>query len=452
MTGPASPRRGGVVIGIALVVLGGAALLAQTTGISIGWPAWIIVPGVALILGAVAVGGSGGSGMAAIGGILTMVGVVLAVQEANDLYQTWAYAWALVAPGGVGLGLAIYGLLTGRREDLRGGLGALFVGIVLFLVGFLFFEGVLDLSDGYFGDLADVAVPLLIVGAGVVVLVGAFVPGPWRASTTPPSGGGGTGGTAGGAGAAGVGASAAAAGGGAPGAGWAAASGADGAGGAAPGAGAGGAAATGRPDAGSQRLAVPLEDATDAEVMVTFGAGHLHVGVAGPGLLVDGEYTGGVNVERGGGPGRVRLSAPTRPTSWAWDRAPYGWTMGLTAEVPLRLRVETGASDADLDLSALQVVELRLRTGASETRVTLPAAAGYTRVDAEGGAASIRFRVPDGVAARIRSTMALASSDVDTARFPRNAAGSAWESPDFEGAANRVEIEARGGVGSVSVR
>ena len=448
MTGSASPRRGGIVIGIALVVLGGAALLVQTTGISIGWPAWIIVPGVALILGAVAVGGPGGSGMAAIGGILTMVGVVLAVQEANDLYQTWAYAWALVAPGGVGLGLAIYGLLTGRRDDLRGGLGAMFVGIVLFLVGFLFFEGVLDLSDGHFGDLADVAVPLLIVGAGVVVLVGAFVPGPWRASTTPPSGGG-TGGWASGG----------------------AAPGADGAGGAA--AGAGGAAPGGgrgsrRGWRGGGRCCICRGDRPTRRGLAAagrparrrrgrrgdghFGAGHLHVGVAGPGLLVDGEYTGGVNVERGGGPGRVRLSAPTRPTSWAWDRAPYTWTMGLTAEVPLRLRVETGASDADLDLSALQVVELRLRTGASETRVTLPAAAGYTRVDAEGGAASIRFRVPDGVAARIRSTMALASSDVDTARFPRNAAGSAWESPDFESAANRVEIEARGGVGSVSVR
>jgi hypothetical protein len=446
MTGPASPRRGGIVVGIALVLLGGAALLAQATGMSIGWPAWIIVPGVALILGAVAVGGAGGSGMAAIGGILTMVGVVLAVQEANDLYRTWAYAWALVAPGGVGLGLAIYGLLTGRREDLRGGLGAMFVGIVLFLVGFLFFEGVLDLSDGHFGDLAEVAVPLLIVGAGVVVLVGAFVPGPWRASKTALNGGGAAAGASSGWAAAGG--AATGAGSTAPNAGGAAAGGPS-AGAGAP-AGVGSAAAD--PAGVAQRLAVPLEGAMDAEVMVTFGAGHLRTGVAGPGLLVDGEYTGGVNVERGGGPGRIRLSAPTRPTSWTWDRAPYAWTMGLTAEVPLRLRVETGASDADLDLSALQVVELRLRTGASEARVTLPAAAGHTRVDAEGGAASIRFRVPDGVAARIRSTMALASSDVDTARFPRNAAGSAWESPDFEGAANRVEIEVRGGVGSVSVR
>jgi hypothetical protein len=410
MTGPASPRRGGIVIGSALILLGGAALLVQVSGISIGWPIWIIVPGIALILGAVAVGGPGGSGMASVGGIVTMAGIVLAVQEEYDLYQTWAYAWALVAPGGVGLGLAIYGLFTGRRDDLRGGLGALFAGIAIFLVGFLFFEGVLDLSDGQFDDLTDVAVPLLLVGMGAIVLIGAFTPGPWRGPSVVPGDAGARASTE------------------------------------------GGGTGTGSVSGAPERLAVPLEGAGDAEVMVTFGAGHLRLGAAGPGLLVDGEYAGGVKVERGGGPGRVRLSPPSPPAGWTWDSAPYTWTMGVTAEVPLRLRVESGAADAQLDLSTLRLAELRLRTGASDTSVTLPAAAGMTRVDAEGGAASIRFRVPDGVAARVRSSIALGSSDVDLVRFPRNAAGGGWESPDFETAANRVEIHVRGGIGSVSVR
>ena len=410
MTGTASPRRGGIVLGTALVLVGGAALLVQVSGISIGWPIWIIVPGVALILGAVAVGGPGGSGMASVGGIVTMTGIVLAVQEAYGLYETWAYAWALVAPGGVGLGLVVYGLLTGRRDDLRGGLGALFAGLAIFLVGFLFFEGVLDLSDGQFDDLTDVAVPLLLVGMGAVVLLGAFIPGPWRGSSGVPADAGARAATE------------------------------------------GGETVTGSASGDPERLAVPLEGAADAEVMVTFGAGHLRLGAAGAGLLVDGEYAGGVKVERGGGPGRVRLSPPSPPAGWTWDRAPYTWTMGVTAEVPLRLRVESGAADAQLDLSTLRLAELRLRTGASDTSVTLPAAAGLTRVDAEGGAASIRFRVPDGVAARVRSSIALGSSDVDLVRFPRNAAGNGWESPDFETAANRVEIEVRGGIGSVSVR
>lgn len=410
MTERASPQRGGLILGFVLILLGGAALLVQVGGLSIGWPIWIIVPGVALVLGAVAVGGTGGSGMATAGGIVTMVGVVLAVQEAADLYQTWAYAWALVAPGGVGVGLTVYGLLTRRGDDLRSGLGALFVGVVIFLVGFLFFEGVIGLSGERFGNLADIAVPLALVVIGVVVLVGAFIPGPWRhpaivipdvqdRATTEPGNGG---------------------------TGWAAPV----------------------PD----KLAIPLEGAGDAEVMVTFGAGHLRIGAAAAGMLVDGTFAGGVRVERGGGPGRVRLAPPAPPSGWAPNRAPYTWTMGVSGEVPLRLRVDSGAADADLDLGGLRLAELRLRTGASETRIALPAAAGFTRVDAEGGAAAIRFRVPDGVAARIRSSIALGTSDVDAVRFPRTAAGDAWESPDFATAANRVEIEVRGGIGSVSVR
>ncbi len=410
MTGRASPQPGGLIIGVAFILLGGAALLVQAGGLSIGWPIWIIAPGIALLLGAVAVGGSGGAGMATAGGIVTMVGVVVAAQEAEDLHQTWAYAWALVAPGGIGVGLTVYGLLTRRGDDLRSGLGALFVGVVLFLVGFLFFEGVVGLSGDRFASLTDVAVPLALVVIGVVVLVGAFVPGPWRRPAVlvtdtrePATAEPGDGGT-----------------------GWAAPA----------------------PDL----LAIPLEGAGDAEVMVTFGGGHLRIGAAAPGMLVDGTFTGGVRVERGGGPGRARLAPPAPPSGWVLNREPYTWTMGVSGEVPLRLRVESGAADAELDLGGLRLAELRLRTGASETRVTLPATAGYTRVDAEGGAAAIRFRVPDGVAARIRSSIALGSSDVDTARFPRNAEGSAWESPDFATAANRVEIDVRGGVGSVAVR
>ncbi len=396
MTSTARHQRGALVIGVGLILLGAAALLVQLGDVRLEWPAWIILPGVALLVGAFAVGGSGGTGMASVGGIVTMVGIVLAAQETYGLYQTWAYAWALVAPGGVGLGLALYGLLARRADDLRGGLSALAVGIVIFLVGFLFFEGVVNLSDGRFSELTDLAVPLLLVGIGVIVLVGALIPGPWRRPPAHPAG------------------------------------------------------PAGLATPVSERLDLGLDGTPDAEVMVTFGAGRLAIAQAAPGMLVDGTCEGGVKAERGA-PGRVRLSPPA-PSNLSWNRAPYTWRIGLTGEVPLSLRVETGAADSELDLSALRLGELRLRTGASDTRITLPAAAGFTHVDAEGGAAAIRFRVPDGVAARIRTTIALGSSDVDTARFPRTPAGDAWQSPDYETAANRVEIGVRGGVGSVSVR
>jgi hypothetical protein len=90
-----------------------------------------------------------------------------------------------------------------------------------------------------------------------------------------------------------------------------------------------------------------------------------------------------------------------------------------------------------------------LQTGASETRVLLPRAAGATRVRAEAGAASLILEVPAGVAARIRTRMALGNSRVDEARFPR--VGDGYESPDYATAVNRIDVDVQGGVGSVRI-
>ena len=279
--------RGALVVGALLIVLGAAALAIQVSGVTIGWPAWVILPGLAMLVAAFALPEPGGSGLAAAGGVVTAVGTVLAVQDASGTYASWAYAWALVAPGGVGVGLLLYGLLTRRGDIARGGLASLVTGIVLFLVGFLFFEGLLHLDGDRFSNLTGVSAPIVIMGLGAAILVGAIVPGPWRRRSWPP----------------------------------------------APGVGPAAWASSGRDDPvrgrgvehrwqRPQALALSLDGAADAEVRVSFGAGTLVVGPAASGLLVDGTFEGGVATTPAG-PGRVRLATP-HPASWSWDwgRAP----------------------------------------------------------------------------------------------------------------------------------
>jgi hypothetical protein len=197
----------------------------------------------------------------------------------------------------------------------------------------------------------------------------------------------------------------------------------------------------------TETLSLPLGSASDAEVRIRFGAGSLATRPAAAGSLVDGEYRGGV-IHRVLGPGRVELSQDTR-YGMPWINHESTWTVGLTAAVPLDLRVDGGASRAVLDLRDLQLRSLELQTGASETRVLLPRAAGASTVRAQAGAASLTFEVPQGVAARIRSKMALGSAQIDQARFP--ASGGGHESPDYATTANRVEISIEGGLGSVRV-
>lgn len=197
----------------------------------------------------------------------------------------------------------------------------------------------------------------------------------------------------------------------------------------------------------TETLVIPLAGVAAAGVRIQFGAGTLTTRRAAAGNLVDGDFTGGV-LHTVVAPGRVELRQDTR-YGLPWLERGSNWTVGLTADVPLDLRVDAGASKSVLDLRDLLVRGLELHTGASDIRVLLPRAAGMTTVRADSGAASLTFEVPSGVAARIRTRMAIASTQVDQARFPPTAGG--YESPDFATAANRVEIDTQGGVGSVRV-
>lgn len=201
---------------------------------------------------------------------------------------------------------------------------------------------------------------------------------------------------------------------------------------------------------------VPLENARRARIILQHGAGRLdvHAG-AEMGNLLEGDFGGGLNLnsQRNGDLLDVRLSIPAQvfPFGIGWGPGyTLNWSLGLTRDIPLSLDIEGGANESRLDLSELRVTDLRIRSGASSTTVTLPANAGQTRASIESGAASVRLTVPPGVAARIRSRSGLSSITVDQARFPRQ--GDIYQSPDYEAAANRVDIDLQSGVGSIDVR
>lgn len=197
----------------------------------------------------------------------------------------------------------------------------------------------------------------------------------------------------------------------------------------------------------SETLVLPIGSATVAAVRIQYGAGELTTHVAAAGNLVDGQFVGGVS-HREDGPGRVELRQDT-DHGWPWFDRRFAWDVGLTGELPLDLRVDGGATRMVLDLRDLKVRSLELHTGASGTRVLLPRAAGATAVRAEAGAAELVFEVPSGVAARIRSRMVLGSTQIDQGRFPPTAGG--YESIDYATAANRIDIDVQGGVGSLRV-
>jgi hypothetical protein len=127
----------------------------------------VIIPGLTLlIVGFVSLG----TGAAIPGGILTMVGLVLAYQNSTQNWSSWAYAWALVAPGGVGVGLFLQGLRERSSGMIRQGRSLMFIAALIFMVGFVFFESILNISGMNDQPVVRGALPALLIVIGILLL------------------------------------------------------------------------------------------------------------------------------------------------------------------------------------------------------------------------------------------------------------------------------------------
>jgi hypothetical protein len=209
----------------------------------------------------------------------------------------------------------------------------------------------------------------------------------------------------------------------------------------------------------SENVSVPLQGAARADVRIRHGAGRLALrGGAGPDVLAAGSFTGGMRHQesRQGDTLDVEMRVPE--DLWMnfggpWIFGPWTpilWDVQMNDRIPMTLDLETGAGESKLDLSGMKVEDIRLKTGASSTEMTLPARAGKTKVKVISGAASVVLRIPDGVAARVAVESGLAGIIVDQNRFPRSGGG--YQSADYNRAENSVDIKIETGVGAVEIR
>ena len=159
------------VLGVVLVLVGLLALMGQLLLVNVAafiWPLYIIGPGVLAFVFSIAADSELAEPFAMLSGILTMVGLVLLYQSVTNHWVSWAYAWALVAPFGPGLGEALYGRFRRRGNAVKTGASLMNIGLIIFLVGLIFFELILNIS-GY--GLGFIGWPVLFIELGILYLL-----------------------------------------------------------------------------------------------------------------------------------------------------------------------------------------------------------------------------------------------------------------------------------------
>jgi hypothetical protein len=204
----------------------------------------------------------------------------------------------------------------------------------------------------------------------------------------------------------------------------------------------------------SESASIDLQGATSARLKLNHGAGELkiHSG-ASANEFAHGTFVGGLDhkASRDGD----RLEVRMKPAREFLDFPSFGqnsqldWDVALNPDIPLDLSMNLGANKSTIDLSGMNITNLDVDTGASDTNIILPSK-GRFRADLDFGAASMVITIPDGMSARIRSTVVAGDMHVDTSRFPRNSGY--YQSPDFETAVNAVDLTIDGGAASVKIK
>jgi hypothetical protein len=160
-------------LGGLLLLLGIVVLLGQAFELDlgrVGWPFFVIVPGLGLLGLGLAATGRLGEVLATVGGVVTMAGLVLLVQNATDRFDTWAYAWALVVLVGAGLGRWLVGVVRGRGDLAASGGWLIAAGLVAFVVFAVFFEVVIGIGGRPVGAGGRYALAALLIVAGLILL------------------------------------------------------------------------------------------------------------------------------------------------------------------------------------------------------------------------------------------------------------------------------------------
>ncbi len=238
----------------------------------------------------------------------------------------------------------------------------------------------------------------------------------------------------------------------------------------------------------TSNLSEMLEGATSVRVDISSGPGHLTIDrlAAGEPVLASGtleyfEQQGppARSLDSQGGQATLAVKAGKGSVGQSWLRLPwagcggaYEWQVHLNPAVPSDITAHSGGGNVKLDLARMAITHLVAESGGGNVEVALPdnaaslgatvrtgggnvrvevghGTSGNNAVEATSGAGNVVVLIPSGIAARIHARSGLGKVALDS-RFAKIEKDT-YQSPDYDSAANRVEITVRSGAGNVSV-
>ena len=161
-------RPAALLQGFILLAVGVVIILLQPE-VPDSWPLFLLGPSILAVNASLRVRSWGGQVLTLASCAVLTAAAVLFQQAIIDYYRSWAYAWALVVPGAVGGGLLLRRAVWGL-PPMGFGLWFLVLGIGIFLVGWVVFEGVIGIGGLKHPEMVRAGLPALFVFLGLLFL------------------------------------------------------------------------------------------------------------------------------------------------------------------------------------------------------------------------------------------------------------------------------------------
>ena len=161
---------------------------------------------------------------------------------------------------------------------------------------------------------------------------------------------------------------------------------------------------------------------------------------------------------------RARLTGPEPTVTVAGNAIdiayrgvrPLGWRrqsadVALNTSIPWRFDVDAGVAYLTADLRGLKLTAVNVSGGASRMDLRLPRPSGTVSIHIRGGAATVSIRRPAGVAVRVVVPDGAADVQFDERRIGPIDSQTPLQSPDYDSATDRYDVDGRGGVAQLII-
>jgi hypothetical protein len=205
---------------------------------------------------------------------------------------------------------------------------------------------------------------------------------------------------------------------------------------------------------GVSQISEPLDVVEQASLEVDFAAGQLDITtLSDSSSLIEGHLQLATRrrpaweIDRKGDRADMTLAYKRGFESWNWPDDEE-WDLRLSPEVSFSLDVNLGAGVATIDLTGLEIQDLSVDAGASQTTVIFPQEGDFSAT-VDGGVGQLVLEIPRQMAARIQVDRGVSALDISR-RFDKE--GDIYLTGDWWTNENRVDLEVDIGVGLVTVR